>query len=110
MNFQFTNPLWLLLWPPGMALVIWLFWRTHVQISPWRRWTALIFRILVLTCLVLAVAGLQWLRPMEGMNLFYMLDRSDSLPSSQQEVARGYVNKSFAFKKTADKAAVCIDS
>jgi uncharacterized membrane protein len=108
MNFQFTNPVWLILWPPGMAWVLWLFWTTHVQISPWRRWTALVLRILILTCLVLAVAGIQWRRPIEGMNLFYALDRSDSLPSSQQEAARAYVNKSFAFKKPMDKAGVLV--
>jgi len=45
---------------------------------------------------------------MEGMNLFYALDRSDSLPSSQQELARTYVNKSFAFKKPSDKAGVLV--
>ena len=38
--------------------------------------------------LVLALAGLQWLRSREGMNVFFLLDRSDSIPSRQQEAAQ----------------------
>ena len=50
-------------------------------------------RVVVLVALVLAIAGLRIGGfPFEGMNVFFVLDRSDSVPSSQQETARGYVN------------------
>src|SRR5262245_28497526 len=93
MNFQFTDPLWLLALPLALAWVFWLAWKTDMQISPWRRWFALAIRTVIVTLVVLAVAGLQWLRPMEGMNVFFLLDRSDSIPSPQQEAARKYVNR-----------------
>src|SRR5207245_7964994 len=83
MKFQFTNPAWLLLLPVALAWVVWLAWKTDVQISRWRRWTALVLRLVIVIAAVLAIAGLQWLRPMEGMNVFFMLDRSDSIPSPQ---------------------------
>lgn len=108
MNFQFTHPIWLLLLVPGLAWVLWFALKSDVQISPWRRAASGITRVLVLLCLVLAVAGLQWLRPLEGMNVFYLLDRSDSVPSSQQELAREYVNKSFSSKKEGDRAGVLV--
>ena len=93
MNFQFTDPFYLLLLAPALAWVIWFAWKTDVQVSPWRRWTALGIRVVVLAAIVFAIAGFQWLRPVEGMNVFFALDRSDSIPSTQQEAAREYVNR-----------------
>ncbi|MBI2950326.1 MAG: hypothetical protein HYY23_22060, partial [Verrucomicrobia bacterium] len=93
MSFQFTNPWWLVLAPVCLAWVIWLAWKTDVQISPWRRWMAFSLRVLMVLLLVLAVAGLQWKRPLEGMNVYFVLDRSDSVPSAQQEAAREFVKK-----------------
>ena len=87
--------------------MIWFAWKTDVQISPWRRWTALGIRIVVLLALVFAIAGLQWLRPVEGMNVFFVLDRSDSIPSPQQEAAREYVNR-ISRRKEGDKAGVIV--
>jgi uncharacterized membrane protein len=108
MNFQFTHPYYLLLLAPALAWVIWFAWKTDVQVSPWRRWTALGIRTVVLIALVFAIAGLQWLRPMEGMNVFFALDRSDSIPSPQQEAAREYVNRICKEKKKEDKAGVIV--
>ncbi|MEW6161445.1 MAG: VWA domain-containing protein, partial [Verrucomicrobiota bacterium] len=108
MNFQFTNPYWLVLLPPALAWVVWLTWKSDVHIGPWRRWTALCVRVIIVSFLVLAAAGLQWLRPLEGMNLYFVLDRSDSIPSAQQEAARNYVNKASARKKSIDNVGVVV--
>jgi uncharacterized membrane protein len=108
MNFQFTNPIWLGLLPLAAGWVLWLTWKSDVQVRPWRRWAALGIRLLIVFALVLALAGLQWMRPLEGMNVFFVLDRSDSIPSSQQEAAREYVNKAFAHKKNIDQAGVLV--
>ncbi|MEO5804653.1 MAG: vWA domain-containing protein, partial [Verrucomicrobiota bacterium] len=108
MNFQFANPLFLLLLAPAMAWVIWLAWKSDVQISAWRRWTVFILRTLIVFALVLAIAGLQWKKPLEGMNVYFLLDRSDSVPSAQQEAARDLVNKFSTQKKKTDKAGVLV--
>jgi uncharacterized membrane protein len=108
MNFQFSHPLWLLLLPPAWFWVLWLFWKSDVQINRWRRWAALIIRMVVVLAAVLAMAGLQWMRPLEGMNIFFLLDRSDSIPSPQQEAARKYVNEIAAAKKKNDQAGVLV--
>src|SRR5215831_4362718 len=99
---QFTHPLYLLLLPPALAWVIWFALKSDVQVSTWRRWTAAIFRSLVLLGIVFAIAGLQWLLPVEGMNIFYVLDRSDSVPSTQQEAAKDYVNNVSKEKHSVD--------
>jgi uncharacterized membrane protein len=108
MRFQFTHPLYLLLLVPALTWVIWFGWRSDVQLSAWRRWIALVIRMIVVSALVFAIAGLQWLRPLEGMNVFFLLDRSDSIPSPQQEAARDYVNKASKQKNKVDKAGVII--
>jgi Ca-activated chloride channel family protein len=105
---QFTHPYYLLALIPGVAWVIWFAWKSDVQSGAWRRWLALAIRILVLSLIVLAVAGLQSLLPIEGMNVFFVLDRSDSIPSPQQEAARDYVNKAAKAMKTVDKAGVIV--
>jgi uncharacterized membrane protein len=108
MNFQFTHPYYLLLLPIALAWTIWLAWKTDVQVSRWRRWTAFSIRTVVVTALILALAGLQWLRPLEGMNVFFLLDRSDSIPSPQQEDARLLINQLGEKKKPIDKAGVVV--
>ncbi len=108
MNVQFTNPLLLLLFVPAMAWIIWLAWKSDVHISAWRRWTAFVLRALIAFAILLALAGLQWKKPLEGMNVYFLLDRSDSIPSAQQEAARDLVNKLSAQKKKTDKAGILV--
>jgi uncharacterized membrane protein len=108
MNLQFTHPYFLLLLPPALAWVFWFAWKSDVQVSPWRRWVAAAIRVLVLAALVFALAGLEILRPIEGMNVFFVLDRSDSIPSAQQEAARDYVVRVARQKKPRDKAGVIV--
>src|SRR5437899_4113720 len=108
MNFQFTHPYYLLLLAPALAWVAWFAWNSDVQITPWRRWLALAIRTVVLAAIVLAMAGLQWRMPVEGMNVFFVLDRSDSIPPPQQEAAKEFVNQSSKEKKIVDKAGVIV--
>ena len=105
---QFTHPLYLLLALPALAWVFWLGWKTDVQIGPWRRWTALALRTIVCLALILAIAGVQWLLPVEGMNVFFVLDRSDSVPSAQQDGAKSLVNRMAGQKQRVDKAGVIV--
>ena len=108
MKFQFSHPYYLLLLLPALLWVIWYAWKSDVQISSWRRWSALTIRLVVVLLLILAIAGIQWLRPLEGINVYFLLDRSDSIPSTQQEFARDYVNRSSKQKKNDDKAGVIV--
>ncbi|MCI0745762.1 MAG: VWA domain-containing protein [Verrucomicrobia subdivision 3 bacterium] len=108
MKVQFTNPHFLWLLPMVWAWATWLARKSDVQAGGWRRATALSVRMLVLLLVVLALAGLQWMRPLEGVNVFFLLDRSESIPSPQQEAARKYVNAASKEKKKTDKAGVLV--
>src|SRR5213596_2640141 len=108
MNFQLTHPQWLLLLPLAWAWVIWLALKSDVQVAAWRRWLALGVRLVVTLLLLLAIAGLQWKKPQEGVNVFFVLDRSDSIPSVQQEAARKLVNRFEVAKKKEDRAGLLV--
>jgi Mg-chelatase subunit ChlD len=108
MNLSFTHPFWLFALLPAMGWILWLTWKSDVAVSAWRRWTAFALRVLVLLSLTLALAGVQWLKPQEGMNVIYLLDRSDSVPAGQQELARTYVNQSASAKRDNDRAGVVV--
>lgn len=106
MNFHFTHPLWLIALGPALAWVVWLAVKSDVQTAAWRRWTSAALRLLVLLLVVLAIAGLQWLRPIEGMNVFFLMDRSDSVPSAQQDKALEEARKFADKKELVDNAGV----
>ncbi len=108
MKFQFTHPYFLALLPVAWAWIVWLALKSDVQISPWRRRAALAIRLAVALLLVLAVAGLRWMKPLEGVNVFFLLDRSDSVPSPQQDAARRLVNRYAEGKKTEDKVGLLV--
>ena len=108
MNFQFTNPAWLLLLFVAVPWTLWLTLKSDVHIGAGRRWTACGLRLVIVLALVLAIAGLQWKHPQEGMNVFFLLDRSDSIPPEQQEAARLYESRASGLKKTMDKAGVLV--
>jgi uncharacterized membrane protein len=108
MNFQFSNPVWLLALIPAVPSVIWLSWKSDVRIEAWRHWTAMVLRLLVVLALCLGMAGLQRKKPLEGITVFFMLDRSQSVPSPQQDSARAYVNQAAKDKKQNDLAGVLV--
>ncbi|KAB2674152.1 MAG: VWA domain-containing protein [Verrucomicrobia bacterium] len=108
MNFQFTHPLWLLAFVPAAAWTLWLAVRSDASLSPWRRRVSTGLRLLLLALLAMGIAGLQWKRPQEGMNVFFLLDRSDSVPSGHQERARELANKWAGDKKKEDKAGYLV--
>jgi uncharacterized membrane protein len=108
MRFQFTQPEWLLLLPLAWAWVVWLAWKSDVQIGTWRRWAAVGIRLVVAWLLVCAIAGIQWKKPIEGVNVFFLIDRSDSIPSPQQEAARRLVNKFEMEKRKNDQAGLLV--
>jgi uncharacterized membrane protein len=108
MHLQFTHPYYLLLLAPALAWVLWFALKSDVQVSSWRRWTALTIRVIVVVAIVFAIAGLQWLLPIEGMNVFFVLDRSDSVPAQQQETAKNYINTTSKLKKKVDRVGVIV--
>lgn len=108
MSLHFAQPWWLLAFAVGCLWVLGLGVRSDAQLSRWRRWTVIGVRLLILGCLCGALAGAQWMTSQDGMNVFYLLDRSDSIPVGQQESAREWVQKSLESKGARDRAGVVL--
>ena len=108
MRLHFTEPVWLWLLLPAFAWTIWLFVKSDVHIGKARRWIALALRSIVLLFLIFAIAGVQVLKSKDGVNVFYVLDRSESIPPAQQEAARMYVNESSEEKQPEDAGGVIV--
>jgi uncharacterized membrane protein len=100
--------MWLWLLVPGLALVVAWAWRSDVQLSRWRRRASLGVRGLILVAIVLALAGLQTRSPRDGMTVYYLLDRSESVPASYQQAALDFVNRTAALKRGVDRAGVVV--
>ena len=108
MSFQFTHPGWLLLLVPVLLWTLGLVWKSDASLVPWRRYASTALRLIVVLLLVFGIAGIQWKKPQEGMNAFFLLDRSDSIPSGQQEQARDWANRWAKAKRPQDKAGFLV--
>ncbi len=108
MPFQFTHPEWLLALALALAWTLALAWRSDSSLVGWRRWTALGIRVTVTLLLGLALAGMRYRLPGEGINVFFVLDRSDSIPGTQQDAAREAVNTLSARKRMTDRGGIVV--
>ena len=108
MAFQWTHPHWLWL---GLVAIPWMVWwhmRTDHVMAKWKRHLILALRLIITLLILLGLAGLQWLRPMEGMNVVYLLDRSESLSADQKQQALSYVQRTMPKMKPGDHAGVVV--
>lgn len=108
MPVQFTHPWWLLALVPALAWTVWLWGRSEASLTGWRRRAVFGVRVVVVLGLGLALAGMQYRLPVEGMNVFFVLDRSDSVPVGHQEAAREYVNAASRAKEAVDQGGVVV--
>ena len=108
MKFGFTHLWWLWAVVPAVAWTVWLHRHPGPVLSPWRSSLSLLTRLIIIAAVVLALAGLQLLRPQDGMFVYYLLDRSDSIPAGFQEAARNYVHRNAQTKKQGDRAGVIV--
>ena len=79
-HITFESPWYLVL----LALVPVLWWwsfRRLAVLGPWRRAAAIGARSVVLVLLILAVAGVQWVRISDRLTVIYLLDQSLSIPA-----------------------------
>ncbi|WJH34619.1 VWA domain-containing protein [Paenibacillus sp. CC-CFT747] len=102
-GIQFNEPWYLLLLLPLAAFAVWA-WRTYPARGGWRRRMAVPLRSLILLLLILALAGLQTVATMEQKAVYFVLDRSDSMPAGQ--TAGQWIQASVSAKGEKDLAGV----
>src|SRR5439155_10987179 len=114
-KIAFDQPWWLLLL--ALVPVLWIFsFRSLSGLGPYRRIFALLFRTVVFTLLVLALAGVQLQKISDRVTVIYLLDQSESIPKLTREAMLQYVREDIQAHRrkgdlssaTEDKAGVII--
>jgi Ca-activated chloride channel family protein len=103
---QFSNWLWLLLLPFLFAYFIWLNSRTVTDMGAGRRRTALILRCVLVTLLVLALAGFKIVKKGESLAVVFLVDGSRSVREEQRPAIQTYLREAARGMRSVDKVAV----
>lgn len=81
---------------------------TPRRLAPWRFWSSLVLRSIILLALTLALAGTQIVMPVRELTTVFLVDVSDSMTPVQRERALQYVNDALAAMPPGDQAAVVV--
>ena len=110
MNFgvSFTNPWALLIWPPLAYYFATLARRSLADLSALRRNLAVGIRLLVVTFLVLAIAGIQLVRYNRDLAVMFVVDYSDSVGPAAKAAAEKYIQDAIKNRKPNDKWGVVV--
>lgn len=104
MGLQVANPFWLFaLVPVAVALIV--FAREKTSLAGARKSAWLTVRGLVCLLVILALAGLEWLWPVQHISTVFVADRSHSM-ADQEEAVKEAVNEAMAEKSPEDEAGV----
>lgn len=101
---QFDRPVWLILLPICLALIVWIGWRTIAGLGTFARWLTLIVRIIVVTLIVCTIAEPQWRKESKDVAVTVVMDVSQSVPGTEQTVTERYFDEaSRATRKPDDR-------
>ncbi|MFW6069613.1 MAG: VWA domain-containing protein [bacterium] len=101
----FSTPLALLLLL-SLPYVVWLALPRRRRQT--RQWASLLLRLLIITLLVLSLAGIQIVRAADELSVVFLLDASDSISNEQRDAAEAYVREAMAAMGPDDQAAVVV--
>ena len=91
LSLEFTRPWLLLLLIPALLMVYWFFRVSLTDFSKSQRWISLIARSIMLASVVLAVAGLHWLRTTKEPFFVVLSDESQSISDEGSAAAKSFV-------------------
>lgn len=103
---SFSNP-WLLLVFLVAPLVLWVGWPSRAA-SRSREIASLVLRLLILSAIVLSLAGLQVTRSSDNLAVVFLVDVSDSMPAGAKGGAVQWVQNAITQMGPDDKAAVVL--
>lgn len=108
MSLAFTNPWAWLLWPVLAAFFVLVAHRSLAGLSPLRLGVAIGARLLVLTLLVAALAGLQSVRTSRDMSVMFVVDFSDSVGAAAKSRAEDYITEAVKSSGSGDKWGIVV--
>jgi uncharacterized membrane protein/Mg-chelatase subunit ChlD len=104
--FHFETPGYLALLAV-IPLLILLSFRSLAGLGPVRRVLAILFRCVVVTAMVMALAGAQRVRTNDNLSVIFLLDRSSSIPAAEQESAFEFIREAAgALRPERDRVGI----
>ncbi|GAB4440717.1 MAG: VWA domain-containing protein [Chloroflexi bacterium OHK40] len=105
LSFIYPEMLWLL---AALGLVWGLALLPPRRLTPVRFWGSLALRTALALALILAVAGVQLVLPVDRLTTVFLLDGSDSLPPSARAQAETFIQEALQQMPEGDQAAVVV--
>src|SRR5262249_28908134 len=102
------NPWWLILIPLIVPPLVWTSYRSLAGLGPIRRLLAILFRTVVITLIVLALADVQAVRRTDRLTTMFLIDASNSVPKEQQRAALEYVTEASKKRRRDDLSGVVV--
>jgi uncharacterized membrane protein len=106
MGIALDAPVALLLLVPALAITLGLHLASRRHLGSRRRRVALLARTTMLAALVLALAGLQVVLPVNRLATVFVVDLSDSIGNAGREDALAFLRETLAVKPDGDVAGI----
>src|SRR5579883_421196 len=104
----FDYPLVLLLWP-ALAIILWLVTRRSWSgLAPDQIRQSLIVRVVIVSLVILALAGLRFVSRAHRLTTLFLLDVSQSIRPDQRADSITFIQKALDAKKGGDEAGVIV--
>jgi uncharacterized membrane protein len=106
MGIRFDQPVWLLLLIPALLLTFVPHLATRRRMGATRRRAALALRTILLSALVLALAGFQLVLPVDRLATVFVVDLSDSVGTDGREDALAFLRETLDVMPEGDQAGI----
>ncbi len=83
-------------------------WNQRWRALPASRWIGAALRLLIGWALILALAGMQWQRPVHDLALVFVLDLSDSVPAAEKARAEAFIRQAVTNLPAQTQAAIVV--
>jgi len=102
---DFAEPLWLILLLT-LVPVVWLWWHSKVPATRLRKRVELAMRCILITALVLALAGTRIVWSTKGVCVVFAIDQSASVPAGARETIRALIQQEIDKMKKDDQFVI----
>jgi uncharacterized membrane protein len=106
MGLRFETPIWLLLLIPALLITFVPHLATRRRMGARRRRAALAIRTVLLTALVIALAGVQLVLPVDRLAAVFVVDLSDSVGESGRADALAFLRETLQVMPEGDQAGI----
>jgi uncharacterized membrane protein/Mg-chelatase subunit ChlD len=106
MGLRFESAVWLLLLIPALLITFAPHLATRRRMGARRRRAALAIRTILLSALVLALAGVQLVLPVDRLASVFVVDLSDSVGESGREDALAFLRQTLDVMPEGDQAGI----